>query len=130
VYNSNTVKDIPSRLKSIFVLTLAFPIIAYGELTKHKKDFIKEINQDNNLSTKQKHRLIRRLSSNSRVLSFVVLSSIRRFKPLLDTHVKFLNDYKKKNNQELNLSLRVKFELKKSDINIDYYKDNISGLFA
>src|SRR5699024_1111941 len=88
VYNSNTVKDIPSRLKSIFVLTLAFPIIAYGELTKHKKDFIKEINQDNNLSTKQKHRLIRRLSSNSRVLSFVVLSSIRRFKPLLDTHVK------------------------------------------
>lgn len=130
LYNSDSSGNSYLRIKNVIFLTIAFPIVAYREITKHKTDFIRDINKNDKLTDGQKRKLRKRLNSNIRVLSFVTFNSIRRFKPILDGHIEFLNEYKEKNNEELNLTLKVRIELKRNNIKKDFYKDKISGLFA
>lgn len=129
-YNSNVKKQSHIRIKNVFLLTVTFPIIAYKELSKHKTDFIREVNKNDKLTFNEKAKLRKVLSSNVRLVTFVLLNSIRRFKPILDQHIKFLNDYREKHGEELDLSIRVRVEIKKIDDEKDFYRENINGLFA
>lgn len=130
IYNSNTTKESHIRIKNILILTIVFPVIAFKELTKHKTDFIRNVNRNDNLTEVQKQRLKKKLSSNTRVLMFVIYNSIRRFKEILDMHVNLLNSYREKHGEELKVSLRIRIDLKRNNIKKDFYKDKISGLFA
>src|SRR5699024_10292603 len=122
VYNSNSFKNSHIRIKNIILLTIIFPTIAYKELTQHKTEFIREINKNEKLSEDQKRKARKRLSSKSRVLLFVVLNSIRNFKPILDFHVNLLNEHMKNHDEELPLSIKVRVEIKRIDKEDDFYK--------
>lgn len=130
LYNSKTLKNGHVRLINVLILIFVFPIIAYKDLSKHKTDYIRKVNNDSELTERQKYRLRKRLSSNRKIAIFVIINSIRRFKRNLDSHIEFLNAYKDKYGHELKISFSIKVEFKRNSEEKDFYEDNIRGLFA
>lgn len=129
-YYSHEKKHFLKRLINVVFLQIYFPILAYKSIKKHKTEFLRDINKNNELTTKQKKKLRKNLNSNKRIALRFLWISIIRFKDILDLNVELLNAIRKSRNKEVSL---IRIEIIKKDINgasNQKYRENILELYA
>ncbi|WP_121640619.1 hypothetical protein [Virgibacillus sp. Bac330] len=129
-YSRVPIKKYYRRILNIIVLQIAFPIIAFKEITNHRTDFISKINKDSTLSEKQKIKLKKGLSSNKRIALRIFWNSITRFRRNLDRHVKMLNNIEAQKGAGVTVKFRIKFFKKEANKRGIFNNKDMYGLYA
>lgn len=125
-YYSKSRSQIHLRMFNLTILMIAFPIIVYRNIIKHKTEVIRSINRNEKLTLKQKAKYRKQLNSNRKIAFKIFRRYVVDFKDILDDHIELLNDHKQRHGREVKL-IRIEF-VKKTET--QFYQDKAKSIYA